>query len=420
MIELQGKYANAKIFTDNIEKECISQIYSFLNNHAFDGLKIRIMPDCHVGTGAVIGYTSTIKDKVIPNIVGVDIGCGVRVAKLKEKDIDFAKLDNVIRTYIPNGIDIRQDDHPYVNKLDLEKLKCKNSINMLQVKKSIGTLGGGNHFIEVDKDSAGNLYLVVHTGSRKLGTQVAEHYQSLAYLYLKKNLNKDRVNVIKEQLIKEGRIQDIQAEIEKLPYIKINKELAYLMNTCRGNFLDDYLHDIDIAQKYSSLNRKAIIDTIVSKMGLTVVDEFESIHNYIDVKNKIIRKGAISAQKGEKVIIPISMKDGAIIGTGKGNSDWNYSAPHGAGRVLSRSKASEMLTMEMYEESMKGIWTTSVNKNTLDECCYAYKPLEAIVNNIGDTVEINEIIKPVYNFKSSNESLTALFMALKKKKNKGE
>lgn len=399
MIELRGKYNSTKVFTDNIEQTAVDQIIELCNQEFLKDSKVRIMPDCHAGAGCTIGTTMTIKDKVVPNLVGVDIGCGVGVVKISNKDIDFAKLDKVIRKYIPFGQEVRKSSHKNANQFEsnLIKLKCFNNINFNRAVLAIGTLGGGNHFIEMNKDLNDNLYLVVHTGSRYLGKQVAKYYQDLAYKsLLDKKLNKKEII---DKLKKEGREKEIERELNNIKTndIKINKELAYV----EGINFNNYINDMKITQKFSSLNRKTIIDIIVEKMNFDVVESFETIHNYIDIENMILRKGSISARLGEKVIIPINMADGSLICIGKGNEDWNYSAPHGAGRLMSRGKAKELVTIDEFQERMKGIWSTSVTQNTIDESPMAYKNIEEIITNIEDTVEIVDIIKPLYNFKAN-------------------
>lgn len=399
MIELRGKYNSTKVFTDNIEQTAVDQIIELCNQEFLKDSKVRIMPDCHAGAGCTIGTTMTIKDKVVPNLVGVDIGCGVGVVKISNKDIDFAKLDKVIRKYIPFGQEVRKSSHKNANQFEsnLIKLKCFNNINFNRAVLAIGTLGGGNHFIEMNKDLNDNLYLVVHTGSRYLGKQVAKYYQDLAYKsLLDKKLNKKEII---DKLKKEGREKEIERELNNIKTndIKINKELAYV----EGINFDNYINDMKITQKFSSLNRKTIIDIIVEKMNFDVVESFETIHNYIDIENMILRKGSISARLGEKLIIPINMADGSLICIGKGNEDWNYSAPHGAGRLMSRGKAKKLVTIDEFQERMKGIWSTSVTQNTIDESPMAYKNIEEIMANIEDTVEIVDIIKPLYNFKAN-------------------
>lgn len=413
MIELKGKYNSCKIFTDVVDANTISHIMAFLNQECLAGSKIRIQADCHDGKGAVIGTTMTIKDTVIPNVVGVDIGCGMHTAKLKETRIEFPKLDSVIKKNIPSGGNIRTSAHKYASKLRLDELRCLGKTNchvsIPVAEASIGTLGGGNHFIEVDKDKDGNKYLVVHTGSRRLGKDIAEYYQDIAYQELT-NTGEKAKRLLKEKqeaLIKEykatGRQKELQEALSKLRIQKKHTDIPYELAYIKGSLFDDYIHDMEIAQEYAYWNRKAIIDTIVNEMKWHIVDEFETIHNYIDTKNMILRKGSISAQLGEKVLIPINMRDGSIIAIGKGNEDYNYSAPHGAGRLISRSVAKESIGMKEFKESMKGIYTTCVNRSTIDESPMAYKDINSIIENIHDTVDIVDIIKPVYNFKACEE-----------------
>jgi tRNA-splicing ligase RtcB len=395
MIEVKGKYNTAKVFTDNIESEALDQIMELCNQEFVKDSIIRIMPDVHAGAGCTIGTTMTISDKVVPNLVGVDIGCGMETIKLRQREIDFEKLDKVIYNYIPSGFDIRKRQHKYVENINLDDLACKNHVNLERARLSVGTLGGGNHFIEVNKDSCGTLYLVVHSGSRHLGKQVAEYYQELGYRELV-DTSKIKVEIVK-RLRAEGREDGIQDEIKKISPVKINKQLAYV----QGESYNNYLHDMKIVQQYAVYNRKAIVDEIINRTGLEVEEQFTTIHNYIDLESMILRKGAISARKGERVLIPINMRDGSLICVGKGNKDWNYSAPHGAGRLMSRRKAKQAISIEEFKKSMEGIYTTSVNRSTLDECALAYKPMDEIINNIQDAVEILDIIKPVYNFKGS-------------------
>lgn len=394
MIELPGKYNNAKVFTDNIEISSVAQIIELCNQEFTSGSKIRIMPDVHSGSGCTIGTTMTIQDKVVPNLVGVDIGCGMEVLKIKEREIDFAKLDEVIRKYIPSGYNIREKEHPFNSKIDLNKLKYRHQINHSRARLSIGTLGGGNHFIEVDKDENGDLYLVIHSGSRYLGKQIAEHYQELAIVKLldKRQEKEELINKLKS----EGREKEIDTELKKIQAPNIRKELAYL----EGQDLENYLNDMQIAQDYATINRKAMAQVLVEHMQLNVIEQFTTIHNYIELESRILRKGAISAKQGEKVIIPINMRDGCLIAEGKGNPDWNYSAPHGAGRILSRGKAKELIDIEDYKESMEGVWSTSVREDTIDEAPMAYKDIDEIIENTKDTIDIIHKLKPVYNFKS--------------------
>lgn len=396
MIELNGKYNKAKVFTDNVEQTAISQIIGLCNEEFTKDSKIRIMPDCHAGAGCTIGTTMTIKDKVVPNLVGVDLGCGMFTVKLKEKNIDFEALDKIIRKYIPHGQNVRDKNHKYNDYVNLEKLYCKSHLNLDRARKSIGTLGGGNHFIEINIDSKGSLYLVIHSGSRYLGKQVAEYYQKQAIKYIK-DLRSNREEII-NQLKLDKKEKEIEAVLKTLAAPKVNDALCYL----EGELFDQYLHDMGIAQFYAQINREAMADIILEKMNLNEIEHFTTIHNYIDLDNMILRKGAISSQKGEVVLIPMNMRDGSIIAIGKGNEDWNYSAPHGAGRILSRSKAKEKITLEEFQESMTGIWTSSVCSSTIDESPMTYKPMQEIIDNISETVEIIDVIKPLYNFKSSN------------------
>lgn len=404
MLELPGKHNTAKVFTNNISQETISQIIQFCNQDFLKNSKIRIMPDTHAGNDCVIGTTMTLPDKkVIPNLVGHDIGCGMFIVKLKEKEIDLEKLDNVIRKYIPAGAKIRDKYHDYVKYVHLEKLRCKSAVGIDKSLKAMGTLGGGNHFIEVNKDSKGNLYLVIHTGSRTLGKYICKHYQEKGYKILTDNteLREFIINKFKA----EGKEQLINDELKKIPRINIPKNLAYV----EGKDFDDYVHDMQITQFFANINREAIADTIIEKMELTEIDSFHTIHNYIEdnfTSNSeyqyVLRKGAIRALKDETVLIPINMRDGSILAKGKGNLDWNYSAPHGAGRLFSRSEAKELISLEEYKESMKDIFTTSINQNTIDESPMVYKPIEEILENINESVEVIDILKPIYNFKASD------------------
>lgn len=405
MLEIQGKYNKAKIYTDVVERESISQVMNLLNQPFTEGLNIRMMPDIHAGAGCTIGTTLTVKDKIVPNLVGVDIGCGMHVSRLREKHIELQKLDKTIYEKVPSGFSKRGSVHRFSERIDLSELRCAKEINIDNALVSLGTLGGGNHFIELDKDEDGSLYLVIHTGSRHLGLEVANYYQEEAYRRLtrtdKVSIEKAKREVI-ERLKDEHREQDIQKELKNLKagvHTDVPKPLAY----CEGELFDDYIHDMKIVQDFAALNRKAISDEIVRNMKLHVEDEFTTIHNYIDTEAMILRKGAVSAQAGERLIIPINMRDGSLICIGKGNPDWNFSAPHGAGRLMSRSAAKESFTVSEFKKQMTGIYTTSANSSTLDECPMAYKGMADIVDNIGPTAEIVSIIKPVYNFKAGTE-----------------
>ena len=395
--------ANLKIFTKNIEQEALNQIYTLIEQPSFQDCKVRIMPDVHAGTGCVIGFTADLGDKVIPNIVGVDIGCGMLCVQLSEKDIDLQKLDDIIHNYVPNGREVHD-----VRKVKFDKLKdlyCyRNLKDIKRIEKSIGTLGGGNHFIEIDEDEEQNKYLIIHSGSRNLGKQVADYYQNLAIETMQ---GKDKLLEMQENLITEyksqGKRKEIQSAIKELHKnfnpnpLKIPKELCYLTDKYR----EQYLHDMKICQEYAIENRATIADIILSLMNLSSEFSFETIHNYIEYKTNMVRKGAVSAKKDQMLLIPINMRDGCILARGKGNDEWNQSAPHGAGRIMSRNKAREVVNFDDYKNSMNGIYTTSVNKETIDEAPMAYKPMKEIIDNIQDTVEIVKIIKPIYNFKAS-------------------
>lgn len=376
MLELRGKYNNCKVFTDNVDNATIGQLIALMNQSSVAGSQIRIMPDTHAGKGCVIGTTMTIGNKVIPNLVGVDIGCGMAVAELKETRIDLPKLDSVIRKKVPSGFSIRDKAHKFLRNVDLEELYCYKNINVDRAEKSLGTLGGGNHFIEVDISESGQLYLVVHTGSRNLGKQVAEYYQDLAWKRLKNGNKGELIKAKIDELKAAGRQSEIEAEIAKIQSTieSVPKELAY----CEGELFDKYIHDMKITQEYAYWNREAILDTIVDEMHLHVVDQWQTIHNYIDTENMILRKGSVSAQAGEKLIIPMNMRDGSLICIGKGNHDWNFSAPHGAGRLMSRSEAKQSISMSEFKKTMSdaGIYSTSVNKSTIDESPMAYKPMQ--------------------------------------------
>lgn len=401
MLELNGKYNNAKIFTDIVDQTSISQVMLLLNQEFTSGSRIRLMPDIHAGAGCTVGTTMTVRDKIVPNLVGVDIGCGMETVRIKEKHIELQKLDKLIYEEIPSGFNIREKAHRYFNSVSLEELYCYKKINPLRAEKSLGTLGGGNHFIEADKDEEGNIYIVVHSGSRHLGLEVANYYQNEGYAALNGASKRD-IDELIARLKAEGKEKTIQKSIKSLKNTKttsIPKQLAYV----EGDLFDMYIHDMKIVQHFAELNRQAMIDEIIKGMKLSVEEQFTTIHNYIDTKNMILRKGAVSAEEGETLLIPINMRDGSLICTGKGNADWNCSAPHGAGRLMSRGEAKQSFTVSEFKKQMEGIYTTSVGKNTLDECPMAYKGMEDIVGNIGDTAEIKKIIKPVYNFKAGEE-----------------
>lgn len=408
MIELQGKYNKAKVFTDNVEQEAIGQIIELCNQEFIKGSQIRIMPDVHAGKGCTIGTTMTITNKVVSNLVGVDIGCGMAVAEIdyEPTEENLKRLDKVINENVPAGFNVRNKKHEYCRNIDIKGLWCyKHLQNTNRIELSLGTLGGGNHFIELNKSDDGKIYLVVHTGSRNLGKQVAEYYQDIAVKNFE-TLEKDERQKLIQNKIKElqelQKENEINAEIRKIKadIVIPPKHLAYL----EGRNFNEYLDDMETTQIWADLNRYAIIEVILTNLGISKVKkQFQTIHNYIDVDNKILRKGAVSAKEGEILIIPMNMRDGSLICRGKGNADWNYSAPHGAGRLMSRGKAKANLTIEAFREAMTGIYTTSVGQSTLDEAPMAYKPFKEILSNIGDTVEVLEHVKPVYNFKAGGE-----------------
>lgn len=400
MFEIRGKYNSCKVFTDNCDNETVGQITELLNQSFIQDSKVRIMPDTHAGKGCVIGTTMTLSDKVVPNLVGVDIGCGMYALKLEETEMDYKKLDEVIRKYVPSGFDIHEravncDFEPYLKELIAP-------VNTDRALKSIGTLGGGNHFIEIDKGADGHLWLVIHTGSRHLGTEVCKHYQDLAYYKIKNNGIREKIDATIAKLKAEGKQYEIEntVKILKMQAGPIPKDLCYV----EGKDFDDYIHDMNITQKFAVINRKTIAGTIIKHMDLHVMKEFQTIHNYIDMDNMILRKGAVSAELNEELIIPMNMRDGSLICVGKGNPDWNYSAPHGAGRIMSRGKAKESVKLEDFVDSMAGIYTTSVGLGTLDESPFVYKPMEEILGNVVDTVDVVDIIKPTYNFKASEKA----------------
>lgn len=415
MFNVKGKNGEAKIFTDLTDEATIGQIISILNSDLAIDSQVRIMPDCHAGAGCVIGTTMTGTDKICPNIVGVDIGCGMLVIELGKVEIDFEKFDRCCHE-IPSGNavyeDVRKIDHQWnqsnfvKNRYDwLDSFECAKLLkNKERLWGSLGTLGGGNHFIELDKDDENNIYLVIHSGSRNLGKQVAEIYQGVAERKLSDNTTEKQVLIAK--LKAEGRFNEIQDKLIELSkkQPKTPKELAYLTDVDKSN----YYYDMHLCQRFASENRKRIAFQLLEKYFERKIKKqefsyFETIHNYMDFENWILRKGAVSAQDGEKLIIPMNMRDGSLICIGKGNPDWNYSAPHGAGRLMSRAEARKKISLEEFSNSMQGIYSTTVVRSTIDESPMAYKPMDTIVENIQDTVDIIKIIKPIYNFKASDE-----------------
>lgn len=367
MIEMNGTCNKAIVYADSIDSGAEGLIKAFCNSPVSEGSQIRIMSDVHAGKGCVVGTTMTITDRIAPGLIGVDIGCGMSAVKIGTKRMEMQKLDKLIHEKIPAGRSIRTDAHRFTERIDLDRLYCTRHIQKDKAYRSIGTLGGGNHFIEVDRDQDGAYWLVIHSGSRRLGAEVASYYQDTAF--------------------KTG-IQDV-------PY-----ELAY----ATGSLMQAYVHDLTIVQEFARQNRQAMIDEICKGMKLSVMDSLECVHNYYDADAKILRKGAISAQAGEVVIIPMNMRDGCLIGVGKGNPNWNYSAPHGAGRLMSRQEARNSFTLSQYKKEMKAVYSTSVSRDTLDESPMAYKPMDAILSQIGETVEVRSRITPVYNFKACDES----------------
>ena len=399
MIEINGQFNTALCYTPALEDSAAEQIRAVCDQEAFAGSKIRIMPDVHAGLGCTIGTTMTITDKAVPGMVGVDIGCGMETVRVAETELDFARLDKLIRKLIPCGRDIRRQPHRFHEQIDLIQLRCAKYVNLERAVLSIGTLGGGNHFIEVDRGENGSLYLVVHSGSRHLGNEVARFYQDQARRSFWGGAN-HQIEAAIAALKAEGRFQEIQPTIEGLRReqpIQIPRDLTWV----EGQLFEDYIHDMGIIQQFAALNRKAMVETILVGMRLTAVEQFTTIHNYIDTENMILRKGAVSARAGEKLLIPINMRDGSLICIGKGNPDWNFSAPHGAGRLMSRKEAFARLSLREYREQMAGIYTTCVGHDTLDESPMAYKGIEEIISQIGPTAQIVEQIRPVYNFKAS-------------------
>lgn len=398
MLEIRGKVNTAVCFASVIEDEAIEQIRRMCDTEMTRGSRIRIMPDVHAGKGCTIGTTMTITDKAVPNVVGVDIGCGMYTVKLGKVDIDFEKVDEACHI-IPSGFDTWEGvKWPF----DLTELRCYRELrDAKRLNRSLGTLGGGNHFIEIDEAADGTKYLVIHSGSRNLGKQVAEYYQQLA---IDLNQGKEEYLNKRDQIIEEykaaGRKSEIQAALKAIKWEKkdatVPDDLCYLY----GSYLDDYLHDVEICQAFARLSREKMAEVILEHTGLKAIEAFHTIHNYIDTDEMILRKGAIAAHKGELVLIPINMRDGSVLAYGKGNPDWNYSAPHGAGRIMSRTKAKDVIEMEDYRKAMEGIYTTSVSTATLDEAPMAYKSLEDIIDVIDESVDVIEVLKPVFNYKA--------------------
>ncbi len=401
MLEIKGKVNTAICYASVIEDEAIQQIQRMCDYEFTKGSQVRIMPDVHAGKGCTIGTTMTVIDKAVPNVVGVDIGCGMYTVNLGNIEIDFEKLDEACH-YVPSGMHVWQGRQ---ERFDLGRLRCYRALkDSKRLERSLGTLGGGNHFIEVDVAQDGTKYLVIHTGSRNLGKQVADHYQKLA---IDLHRGKDKYFRLRDEIIRtykeQGRRCEIQNALKQLANTQVAKSATMPEDLCYlyGKYFKDYLADVEICQQFAKRNRELIAEIILGKCGLTAKDSFHTIHNYIDTDEMILRKGAIAAHKGEKVLIPINMRDGSVLAVGKGNPEWNYSAPHGAGRVMSRGNAKKSLSMEEYKKEMEGIYTTSVNEDTLDEAPMAYKSLHDIIDVIEESVEVIEVLKPIYNFKTS-------------------
>jgi len=391
-MEIIGKHNRAKVFNERMDDMTRAQLQTLVDQPFTEGATIRIMPDMHAGKGSVVGTTMTIHDKIVPNLVGVDLGCGMLCTEIKAKRIDFQKLDDVIRQAVPSGMNIREEAHAYAAKLPLEDVRAPFKLD--RALRSVGTLGSGNHFIEVNENN-GRTYLVIHSGSRHLGVQIADHYQSRAIEHMMKTT--DVMEAI-EQLKATGREHEISTYLEtERETRKQFRDLAYV----EGDAMQDYMHDVRIAQQYAAMNRLAMTDVIVEAMNWSVLDQFDTVHNYIDHDDRILRKGAISAKDGERVIIPMNMRDGSLICTRKGNPDWNFSGPHGAGRIMSRSAARKRVDFNEFKRAMSGVWSTSVRPSTIDESPFVYKSMKEIVRYIEPAVTIDQVIRPLYNFKAN-------------------
>jgi RNA-splicing ligase RtcB len=403
MIEIEGAYNRAKVFADCLDSESEKRIRILCDQRFSEGLRIRVMPDVHSGAEWVVGTAMTIKDKVPPNLVGVDIGCGMEVARINAADLDCEKLDKIIRANIPYGFETCGEYpyplHPFAKqRLDIKNLRCARHVCLANAYRSVGTLGGGNHFIEADRDDDGGIYIVVHAGSRRLGLEVAEHYQNEGYKRLNKVSDYDRRQLI-DKYKREGRNREINAALRETAAPKTivyPKLLSYVLD----DLFDDYIHDMEITRQFADINRRAIMHTILSHLEVEATERFTTIHNYIDTDAMILRRGAVSAKSGERLIIPMNMRDGSLICVGKGADDWNCSAPHGAGRLMNKADARRKISMSDFLQSMKGIYSSSLCQNTLDEAPMAYKPMSEIIAQIGDTVDIVTRIKPIYNFKA--------------------
>ncbi len=402
MIEIYGKYNNALVYADSLEDAARAQIQELCGQAFAADSRIRIMPDVHAGAGCTVGTTMTITDRVVPNLVGVDIGCGMETVILEQRRLELPKLDKVIRERIPSGFDVRDKAHPLAAEIDLDRLRWKKGINHDRAYRSIGTLGGGNHFIEVDRDEAGRLYLVVHSGSRHLGLEIAKAYQMAGFEQQNEPTAQEKEALV-QRYRTEGRHKELQGALKKLKS-ESKRTGSLALAYVSGTLFEDYLHDMALVQQFAALNRQAMVSEIVKGMKLDIADQFTTVHNYIDMEARILRKGAVSAREGERLLIPINMRDGSLICRGKGNAEWNQSAPHGAGRLMSRGQARQSFTVSEYKKQMADIYTTSVGPDTLDECPMAYKPMENILAQIGPTVEVTETIRPVYNYKAGADA----------------
>ncbi|MDR2509425.1 MAG: RtcB family protein [Spirochaetaceae bacterium] len=406
MIEITGKYNGAKVFSDSLDDKTISQVEALCDQKFSEGSVIRLMPDAHAGAGCSIGTTMTLRDTVVPNLVGVDIGCGMETAVIRADSgaalgFDGAALDRLIRANIPSGMAVRREEHEAARDIDLESVRCP-AINKARAKRSVGTLGGGNHFIEAGRDGEGNLYIVIHSGSRHLGLEIAEYYQKEAWKQLNGSGESDMRRMIAEykEAGRDAEIEEAVKALKERVVTDVPRELAYVS----GDLFSDYISDMKIAQRFAFINRKAMQSVILEGLGVVeedVAERFTTVHNYIDTENMILRKGAVSARAGEKLLIPMNMRDGSLVCEGLGNADWNYSAPHGAGRLMSRTKAFAELRMDDYKAAMAGIYSTSVNRHTIDESPMAYKSMDNIIANMTPTVKITARVKPVYNFKAA-------------------
>lgn len=384
MFDIIGKYNSATVYAKTVDNESYSQVLAMCNVEELKDSKIKMMPDMHAAEGCTVGTSLTVTDKINPSYVGSDIGCGMQVYKLSDNEIDFPLLDRCIRTYIPSGAKIHEKATAGIKQIPLEELHCYDTIQYDIVARSFGTLGGGNHFIEIDKSMEGYYYLIIHSGSRRLGKDVAQYHQKVAY-FAANGVSPE------EAFKKKMRIGDVESKIQ--------------FGNCflSGEYLERYMHDMNIAVQYAALSRKQMGEALINQLGLSVEDSFTTIHNYVDIQDNVLRKGAVSAKKDELLIIPINMRDGCLICKGKGNEDWNCTAPHGSGRMMKRSDAKVSISLEEYKEAMKGIFSTSINESTIDESPMAYRSIEDIVDVVEPTVEIIDITTPVYNFKASKE-----------------